>query len=236
MKSVPQYIRIINYYTELIESGKMTDGTQMPTEETIGELFGVSRITVRQALDGLVQGGYIYKLQGRGSFVSSKKADMQLDHLIGFSDEMRNLGKIPSTKLIDVAITAVNETVAKALMIESTQKIYRIIRLRYADGMPVALERVNMPFARFAGLENKDLAQSLYKLLGEEYGCQASKAVQRIWADGADNATAKLLEIKAGAPVLVITRTTYENDGMPFEYVESTYLGNKYVFNATLNR
>ena len=89
MKAAPRYSQIISYYQSLIESGKLTEGEKIPTEEAIGELFGVSRITVRQALDGLAQGGYIYKIQGKGSFVSAKKAGMQLNHLVGFSDEMR---------------------------------------------------------------------------------------------------------------------------------------------------
>ena len=92
MKAAPRYSQIISYYQSLIESGKLAEGDKIPTEEAIGELFGVSRITVRQALDGLAQGGYIYKIQGKGSFVSAKKAGMQLNHLVGFSDEMRSIG------------------------------------------------------------------------------------------------------------------------------------------------
>ena len=100
MKAAPRYSQIISYYRSLIESGKLAEGDKMPTEETIGEIFGVSRITVRQALDGLAQSGYIYKIQGKGSFVAAKKAGMQLNHLIGFSDEMRSIGMEPSTSLI----------------------------------------------------------------------------------------------------------------------------------------
>lgn len=75
MKAAPRYSQIISYYRSLIESGKLAEGDKMPTEETIGETFGVSRITVRQALDGLAQSGYIYKIQGKGSFVAAKKPE-----------------------------------------------------------------------------------------------------------------------------------------------------------------
>ena len=101
VKAVPRYLQIINYYQGMIDAGKLSEGQQMPTEEAIGALFSVSRITVRQALDGLAQAGYIYKVQGKGSFVASKKAGMQLNHLIGFSDEMRSLGLEPSTILVE---------------------------------------------------------------------------------------------------------------------------------------
>ncbi len=236
MRSVPRYMQIINYFSGLIESGKLSKDEQMPTEDTICSQFNVSRITVRQALNGLAQDGYIYKIQGKGSFVTSKRADMQLDHLIGFSDEMRSQGMEPSTKLLDISVITPGDKVAQSLHIEKTQKIYIITRLRCAEGIPMAIERVHMPFYRFAGLENKDLTQSLYKLLDSNYGCEPSKAVQSIQAGSASGKDSVLLEIKPGLPVLIITRTTYGVDGVPFEYVESTYRGDKYVFNVTLNR
>lgn len=236
MRSVPRYMQIINYYSGLIESGKLRKDDQMPTEESICSQFNVSRITVRQALNGLAQSGYIYKIQGKGSFVSSKKADMQLNHLIGFSDEMRNQGMEPSTRLLDLSVLAPSDKMAQALHIDKSQKIYSIVRLRCADGIRMAIERVYMPFYRFAGLGNQDLTQSLYRLLSENYGCEPSKAVQSIRAGAADSKDAAILEVKAGSPVLIITRTTYSVDDLPFEYVESTYRGDKYVFNVTISR
>ncbi len=234
MKAVPRYLQIINYYQSMIDAGKLAEGEQMPTEAAIGELFNVSRITVRQALDGLAQLGYIYKVQGKGSFVSSKKAGMQLNHLIGFSDEMRSLGLEPSTILVDQVLMLPTENTAKALQIDVTQKIYFLTRIRCADGVPMALEKVHIPFYRFAGLENHDLSGSLYSLLREEYGCECSKAVQSIQAGAASSHDAKLLQIKTGSPVLCISRTTYSRDGIPFEYVNSVYRGDKYIFNVTL--
>ena len=178
MKAAPRYSQIISYYQSLIESGKLVEGEQMPTEEAIGDLFGVSRITVRQALDGLSQGGYIYKVQGKGSFVTSRKANMRLDHLIGFSEEMRGLGMEPSSLLIDQVIMAPSEVTAKALKLDKTQKVYVISRVRRADGIPMAVERVYLPFTRFAGIETYNLQESLYALLRDRYGCESNKATQ----------------------------------------------------------
>ena len=236
MRTVTRYQQIINYYQELIKSGQLSEGEQMPTEEAIGTLFGVSRITVRQALDGLAQMGLIHKVQGKGSFVSSAKTGLQLDHLKGFSDEMRMLGRTPSTVLVEKALITPSEVVAKALQIEPTQKVYLFIRLRCADGIPMAVEKVHMPFARFAGIDSKDLNTSLYTLLKEQYGCESSKAVQSIQAGAANSRAAKLLQIKTGSPVLCISRTTLDTYGQPFEYVQSTYRGDKYVLNVTLSK
>ena len=236
MKAQPRYMQIINYYAGIIEAGRLSEGDKMPTEEEIGELFKVSRITVRQALDGLCNSGYIYKLQGKGSFVATKKTDMQLNHLVGFSDEMRSQGLEPSTRLIKQEIITPSEAVAQALRIDTSQKIYVIARLRCADGVPMAVERVHLPFYRFAGIENMDLTRSLYELLRDHYGCESSKATQRIQAGYSGPKDTKLLEMKPGTPVLLFSRTTFELDGRPFEYVESIYRGDKYIFNVTLNR
>ena len=220
MKAAPRYSQIISYYRSLIESGKLAEGDKMPTEETIGEIFGVSRITVRQALDGLAQSGYIYKIQGKGSFVAAKKAGMQLNHLIGFSDEMRSIGMEPSTSLISQSLEFPSEPVANALELDGTQKVYIISRLRCAD----------------AGIETYDMSKSLYTLFRQRYGCEPAKAIESIQSGLAKAKEAKQLQIKAGAPVLRITRTAYDGAGVPLEYTESVYRGDKYVFNVTLEK
>lgn len=235
MKNTTRYMQIVNYYSDIIDLGKMDEGDQMPTEGEICELFNVSRITVRKALDALCQNGYIYKIQGKGSFVAHKKTGMQLNSLFSFSDEMRMMGHEPSTRLISHRIITPSKKVAKMLMLSGGQKVYVFERLRCADAVPMALELVHLPFHRFPGVENQDITGSLYKLLSEQYGCERNRAEQSIRADLAGQHTAKVLEIKSGAPVLYITRVTFERTGIPFEYVESTYRGDKYVFNVSLS-
>lgn len=234
MKNTARYVHILNYYTNIIDSGKMQEGDQMPTEKEICELFNVSRITVRKALDALCQNGYIYKLQGKGSFISHKETGMQLNHLYGFSDEMRKLGREPSSRLISSELATPSDKAAKALMLAPGQKVYVFERLRCADSVPMALETVHIPYHRFPGIADQDFTKSLYKLLSEQYGCERSRAEQGIRADQAGRHAAGVLEIRAGAPVLHITRTTFDNNGVPFEYVESVYRGDKYVFNVSL--
>ena len=201
MQNTVRYMQILAYFTDIIDAGKMQEGDQMPTENEICTLFNVSRTTVRMALNALCQNGYIYKIQGKGSFVAHKETDMQLNHLYGFSDG---------------------------------QKVHVFERLRFADAVPMALEKVHLPFHRFPGLKAQDVTASLYKLLSKEYGCERSRAEQSIRADAADRHAAKALELKSGMPVLRITRVTFDHSGVPFEYVESIYRGDKYVFNVSL--
>lgn len=234
MQNTVRYMQILTYFTDMIDAGKMQEGQQMPTEREICELFNVSRTTVRMALNTLCQNGYIYKIQGKGTFVAHKKTDMQLNHLCGFSDEMRHLGRVPSTELIHQQIAVPNEHIAQALKINPTQRVHILERLRFADEIPMALEKVHLPFHLFPGLENQNVTTSLYKLLSREYGCERSRAEQSIRAGLADRHAARALDIKSGMPVLLITRVTFDSNGVPFEYVESTYRGDKYVFNVSL--
>jgi GntR family transcriptional regulator len=236
MQTLPRYQQIIDYYRSLIESGKLVEGFKMPTEEEMCNQFNVSRITIRRALDGLMQDGYIFKQQGKGSFVTTKRTDIQLNHLQGFNEEMRALGYEPSSKLISMEIVNPTEAIANALGINVTQKIYFIIRLRCADGMPMAIERVHLPFYRFPGIEHEDLTKSLYETFKQKYGCELTKAEQFIKAGSASDEDAELLDIKPGKPVLLISRSTFERSGKPFEYVQSTYRGDKYQFNVTINK
>ncbi|MDF2484669.1 MAG: yvoA [Herbinix sp.] len=234
MKSLPRYMQVMNYYIPLIKSGKLKEGEKMPTEEEICELFNISRITVRRALDGLQQDGYIYKQQGKGSFVMMKKTGFQLNHLKGFTEEMKTLGKVPSSEIITFDIVTPKEKVAEVLNIDKSQKIYLLERLRLADGVPIAIERVHLPFYRFPTLRNANLKDSLYEILQYQFGCESYKGVQEIHAGLASEEEAKLLQIAPSCAVLHINRTTYEQDGAAYEYVESTYRGDQYQFTVTL--
>lgn len=234
MKSLPRYTQVMNYYIPLIKSGKLKEGDKMPTEEEICELFGISRITVRRALEGLQQGGYIYKQQGKGSFVMTKKTGFQLNHLKGFTDEMRALGKEPSSEVLSLEIMPPSEKAAEVLGIDITQKIYCLERLRLADGVPIAIERVHLPFYRFPTLKTLNLQESLYEILRYQFGCESYKGIEEIRAGLASEEEARLLLIVPGSAVLHINRTTYEQEGMAYEYVESTYRGDQYQFTVTL--
>lgn len=234
MKAMPRYIQVMNYYIPLIKAGKLKDGDKMPTEEEICSLFNISRITVRRALDGLKQNGYIYKQQGKGSFVTTKKTGFQLNHLQGFTEEMKALGKEATSKVISLDIVSPSEKVAEVLNIDVSQKIYLLVRIRYADRAPIAIEKVHLPFYRFPTLQSENLSGSLYEILQLNYGCESFKGVQGICAGLASQEEAELLEIMPRAAVLHINRTTYEQEGTAYEYVESTYRGDQYQFQTTL--
>lgn len=236
MSRATRYARIVEYYTDKINKGNLKEGQKLPTEMEIGLLFNVSRITVRRALDELVQSGFVYRLQGKGSYISTEKTDMQLNSLVGFSQEMKMLGRVPSTKVISLDIMKPTNNIATALKLSFEQMVYRLVRLRSADGLPMAVERVHLPFYLFPGLEHEKLDTSLYEVLGTKYGCKIHKGAQSIQAGIVTGNDAELLQIHPRGVGLYIFRTTYDKSDIPIEFVESVYRGDKYKFNVTLYR
>lgn len=229
-----RYQQIANYFAKGITDKAYAAGEKLPTEAEICKMFQVSRITVRHAMDELVQRGAVYRKQGKGSFVSHHRADMQLNHLIGFSEEMRQLGMTASTKVINSGIIEPSEDVRLALKLESGQQIQYFKRLRLANGLPMAIERAHLPFYRFFDLDTQDLTKSLYRLAKEKYNCHPHLGQQQISATLPTADDAELLQIDVQTPVLHIIRTTLESYGEPFEYVLSTYRGDMYSFNVSL--
>ena len=228
----PRYIQIIQYFVDKIKRGDLNNGDKLPTEEEICKFFNVSRITARQALNELANGGYIVKKQGIGSYVKNKMK-MQLNSLQSFSEEMKSKGLEPKSKLLSLEACTPSIEVAEKLMIEMTIKVYSICRLRYANDIALSLENSYIPFYLCPGIERYDLTGSLYKVLYEDYGISPKKANQSIEAGFIDKKTAKLLDVKAGNQALIIERVTYSNEN-PFEYVKSVYRGDKYKFYVDL--
>ena len=161
LKNGSRYNQIAEYYQKLIESKQLRSGEKMPTEEQICALFQVSRITVRQAMSELVQAGYIERVQGKGSYVKTPKTNMQLNHLQGFSEEMRAIGKVAASRLIDTGIENCDLMVAEHLGIETGTQVIYIKRLRLADNEPVAVEYVYIPL----GGNRKGLPRQILNLL-----------------------------------------------------------------------
>lgn len=235
MESAPKYQQICQHYVKKIESGELTDGQQLPTEEELCQLFDASRTTVRNALKELVFRGYIVKKHSRGSFVRSGGASMSLDSLQGFTDEMAKRGLKSSSQLLRAELRSADLLVAARLNIAEQSKVFLIERLRMVEGKPMAIERVYLPFFRCPDLLDHDLTGSLYRTLDQVYGLRPQQASQALEATLAGREEAELLGLQVKAPVLRIERTSYLADLSSLEYCNSVYRGDKYKFYVTLN-
>jgi GntR family transcriptional regulator len=232
---IPLYYQLKERLTQQIESGVWAAETQLPSERELCGLFGISRITVRQALDQLVTEGRLVRSHGRGTFVALTPIRKPLLPLAGFTEDMTSRGQRPGARVLRFEVLPAPALVAHELQLMPGQAMIVLKRLRVADAAPMAVETVHAPARLFPGLLDEDLEnRSFYDLLRRRYGVSAARASQSWQAVAAPRIDAKLLGVRTGSPVLRIRRTTYDQKGRPFEYLESFYRGDRYIYYGEL--
>jgi GntR family transcriptional regulator len=233
---VPIYHQLEEYIKQQIENGVLAEESVIPSEREFAERFQISRMTVRQAINNLVSEGYLNRQKGRGTFVTKKKVEQELQGMTSFTEDMLSRGMNPSSILLSFQILPADKKTALALRIEETDSIYKIKRIRLADGAPMALETAYIPVEIVPGLTEENSNLSLYQYIEENLALLISEATQEIEAATADHLDAETLEIKFGDPILLIERISYLQEGIPFELVKSTFRADRYRFVHTMKR
>jgi GntR family transcriptional regulator len=236
-EAVPKYRRIADTLAAEIAAGRFKTGEQIPSERVIAEELGASRMTVRQALRHLADRGLVEARVGQGTFVGRPAIQQQLTALMGFTEEMERQGRSAGAILVEAALRPAEPETAAALGLPAGGEVWRIVRVRLADGEAVAIETTEVAAALAPGLlEKADFAQaSLYATLRAAYGLVPATAEQTLAAAAAEPEVALPLGIPVGAPVLRLTRRTQDADGRPFEHVRSVYRGDAFVLKARLD-
>lgn len=231
----PLYFQVQKILEARIEEGQWLPGTQLPSERELCEEFDVSRITIRQALAALTNQGRLVRRQGIGTFVASPRIEQQLGPLTGFTQEVEARGQQPGARVLRQEVISAPAAAARALSLEPDAPVTLIQRQRLVDDEPLALETAHLPVHRFPDLANFPLEnRSLYSTLASRYLLQPSRAEQQIQAVACPAVEARLLDVPVSTPVLHMFRITLDLDRQPFEYTESYYRGDRYVFHATL--
>jgi GntR family transcriptional regulator len=224
----PLYFQIYIQLLAMIQSGRLHPGDPLPSEEELSRIYGVSRMTSRQALQELKSRGFVSRHKGQGSFVSQPPFEKDITHLRGFTAEMRALGIKASSRVLAAEILPAPPEVADKLRIDVNAPVYHLRRLRLADDLPVAIEDARLPSARFPGVEELDFSRiSLYQTLRDRYGIRVSRADEILEARSAVHREAKLLEVPPRASLLVISRTLWAGN-LPVETAHSLYCGDRY--------
>ncbi|GAB3591414.1 GntR family transcriptional regulator [Angustibacter peucedani] len=204
----------------------------IPSERELMQTYGVSRATVRTAIDGLVVDGLLHRIHGKGTFVATPRLESRL-HLASFSQDMRRRGLQPSTVLLQVGREEPPPDVAGSLRLGPSQAAWRVDRVRLADGAPIALEHGWYPSELLPDLDRQDLGGSLYELFATRYGLTIDGAEQTLWGETADAATARRLDAPVTTPLLVFRRVSCAA-GVPVEHVVSRYRGDRYQIHMSL--
>lgn len=207
----------------------------LPQERELAETFGVSRTTVRQALQSLIEEGLVYSVRGRGTFVSRGRISKGLS-LTSFSDDMRARNLEPGSRLLTAEQRVAEPELARTLEIKPGDPVYYLERLRLADGFPMCFERVHLPAAPFPRLLDQDLQGSLYQLLAGRYRTVLATAEQHISATTLNRRHADLLGVPARSPALYVRRRGIDARGRVVEYGQSLYRADRYDFEVTVHR
>lgn len=228
--AAPLYLQLAQRMAAAIDTGHLADGQPLPPERQLCETLNVSRTTLRKALELLAARGNLASRQGSGHVVS-KQVTQMLTRLTGFSDDMRARGWHPSERMLAQGVHPPSAEEAAALALPSGEAVHRLVRLRLADGMPLAIERACVPARHIPG--GNAIAGSLYAALAER-GLQPVRAVQHLRAAAAVAEDARHLGIEPGEPVMHTTRTSFMQDNEPIEFTRSVYRGDRYDFVAEL--
>lgn len=232
---LPLYAQLKESLRADIIAGRLHAHQQLPSERELCARFQVSRMTVRQALLDLTREGMIYSRAGKGTFASEPKIDQQLKALSGFSQDMQTRGSKPSSRVLEAKLELAKEQLAQLLGILPGAEVVLLTRVRISDDLPLAIETVHIPHTLVPNLLRHDFArESLYAVLEHEYGYRLTRAEQTIEAALARSREAALLRLTSPAPVLVMERLTYTDQGILIEHVHSIYRGDRYKFHSTL--
>jgi GntR family transcriptional regulator len=226
----PLYQQLYRALRQAIEDKRLASDSPLPPERDIASDLGVSRITVRKALDALAEDGLVRRRHGAGTFVAAR-VEKSFSILSSFSEDMALRGRTPRSTWLRRSAGAVTPEEAMVLGLSPGSPVLRFHRIRYADEIPMALEYSSIPSQYLAS--EKAVEASLYAAL-EKTGSRPVRALQRLRAVLFSAEQAELLGVEAGAPGLLIERRGFLRDGKAVEFTRSYYRGDSYDFVAEL--
>jgi GntR family transcriptional regulator len=229
----PIYLRFARRIESAINRGVIKPGEALPSERDIAAMADISRVTVRKAVQDLVQHGLLVQRHGSGTFVTPKVArvEQSLSQLTSFTEDMARRGKIVRSQFLERGVFAPSPEEVMVLGLAAGERVSRVNRLRMADDTPLAIERASMSMLSLPDPESVEV--SLYAAL-EKNGCRPVRAVQRISAISLDEPDAAILEVAPGSASLKIERISYLPTGRVVEFTRSIYRGDAYDFVAEL--
>jgi GntR family transcriptional regulator len=231
---IPLYSQLMDILIHEIQN-YMQEDEKMLSEREICKKYDVSRTTVRQTFQELEREGYIYIKHGKGAFVASNKYNQNLQGFYSFTEEMKRLGKEPTSKVIKFEIITSNNDIAKKMNIESEDLVYKFTRLRLANGEKMMVETTYVPYNLFPGITKDDLNKNpLYDIFKDRFNAVVEYAEEVFIPVLTNEDEAEKLNIGVGSPSLKISRFAYNNSDKIIEYTISIARGDKFRYNIKL--
>jgi GntR family transcriptional regulator len=236
LASLPRHAQIRETIRRRILDGSYAPHSQMASESQMMAAFGVSRITIRQALGDLQKEGLIFKVTGKGSFVAKPKAFQNLSRLQGFGEAMGHSGYETFNQLLSLKTVAAPELVARRLQLEAGAAVCEIQRLRYLNREPISVDVSYFPPELGRRLAEEDLAaRDIFAIIENDYGHQLTHADVQIEAISADETLSRHLRVPESAPLLRIERLTHSDEG-PIDFEFLFYRGDAFQYRLRIER
>jgi GntR family transcriptional regulator len=230
----PLHVQFRSAILDRISRGEWPEGARIDSERELCDTYGISRTTARRVIGDLVHEGILAAQVGRGTFVTGKRVQQELQALTGFSEDMRRRGMVLQTKLISFVTIPGDETAVAELDLEEAADVHIIKRLRIADTKPVAIQTAIIPAAIAPGLEAFDLSKlSLFRVLRQNFGLELATGLTRLSAGLANAAERDLLMLPRHAAVLRSIQLTKLPNGVPVELCRSSFKGEDFELTTT---
>lgn len=231
----PYYIQLMNTILDKISEGEYPNGGKLPSERELSETYNISRMTARNAMTEVVNKGYAVRKKGKGTFVVYPNIQRDFTKLSGFSEMLKDKNIEPSNKVISVNIIDTNRQIAKLLNVLIGIKVYEIVRVRYGNNVPLALEYSYLREELFPGLLSYDFENnSLYNIIENDYKFKPKFSKQWIKITLLRDDESELLEVKKSTPAFLLESILFDENDQAVEATKSLNLGDRSVFYTEL--
>ena len=232
---IPLYRQIAEAIETSLQKGIYSEGSILPSEKELGEGYRVSRVTVRQAMQRLLDKNLIVRKPGLGTFVRRKVITQTMDELLGFYPSLLRRGLKPKIQILEYQVVSANRETQESLQVRDGEKVLRFVRQYFLNKNVLAVIQMNIPYILGRQWTEKEAAvKNSFRLLQENAGVQIHSSEVKIRASLASRETGGLLRIPKGSPVLELRRLTFSAEQKPVEYAVLSFPGDSYELTAQL--
>ena len=233
LSRAPKYVQVKEAIRRKIISKEWVDGCRIPVEAEFCEMYGVSRITIRKALEDLQSEGYLVKIQGKGTFVQNQSHEQHLSKFYSFREELNKRGMEEAAVVLEVAVMDAPMDIAAKLEIEPGQSVFRIHRVRRTEHGPYAIETSYIPYYLCKHITKQKIHEDgLYRTLAN-YGLQVNAAKETFRAINVNKEQSNLLDVRIDAAAIALTRIAYSGSQV-VEYCVCVVRGDFFRFSVEL--
>ena len=230
----PKYFTVKHSILDMLEAGELAPNSVIPSERELMEKHNVSRITVRKAIEELEQEGYLYKIQGKGTFVKGDQKKQNLISITSCTEDVKRQGMVPSRKVLCMNVIDADKKRQERLQLLAGEKVFQMARIYYADGEPINHTTVYLPYKFFPGIEKYDFSKfSLYGVIENDYSVKITRAERTLEAVIAYDEICEYLHVHSGVPLILFQCITYgevKGKECPIETFKCYYRSDNFKF------